>query len=215
MDMIAEVVDQCAQLPDLIFVRSLMGPIQERELPPIVFLGHGFICQKHKILNQLGRHIPVIGPDLDGPSVLVQDHLCLRKIKVYGAPLMAPFPQNTGQLRHPFEQRHQLPVPFRLLWIAFFQDLSHTGIAHTLIHTDDGLRDLRIHDLPFSIHKHDAAQRQPFLTRVEGADPVGQLMGQHGDHPVRKIHAGPPLQSLLVQRAVLLDIIRHIRDMHA
>ncbi len=38
-------------------------------------------------------------------------------------------------------------------------------------------------------------------------------MRQHGDHTVHKVNGSPPLKRLDVQRAVLLHIIGHVRDM--
>ena len=72
-----------------------------------------------------------------------------------------------------------------------------------------------IHDIPFFIHRHQAAQRQTVLPRIQGADPVGQGMGQHGDHPVHQVNAGSPLQRLHIQGAALLHIIGHIRNVHS
>ena len=193
MDMIAEIIDKRAQFSNLIVIRSLVGPVQKGKLPPVILLGHGFICQKHKVLNQLGRHIPVVRSDLHGPSVFIQHHLRLRKIEIYGTPLMPLLTQDTGQLRHPLKQGNQPLIPSDLLRILFFQDLRYAGIAHALVHTDHRLRDLRIHHFPFCIYPHNTAQGQTVLPRVEGADPVGQLVGQHGDHPVRKVYTGSAL----------------------
>ena len=72
-----------------------------------------------------------------------------------------------------------------------------------------------IHHISGRADCHDAGQCQSVLPCVQGTDPIGKLMGKHGDHPVRQIDACPPFQRLPVQGASLLHIVCHIGNMHA
>ena len=72
-----------------------------------------------------------------------------------------------------------------------------------------------VQHFPLLIDGHNAGKSQPVLSFVQGTDPVGQAARQHGNHPVHQIHGGSPLKRFPVQRAPLLYIICHIRDMDA
>ena len=79
---------------------------------------------------------------------------------------------------------------------------------------NDGLRYLMGYHHALRIYRHDAAEGQPVLSRIQRADAIGKGMGQHRDYPVYQIHAGAPLKRLPVDCAVLLDIVGHICDMN-
>ena len=80
---------------------------------------------------------------------------------------------------------------------------------------DHRLRNLMVRDNPLLIHRHDTAEGKPVFPGVQRTDPVGKPVREHRDHPVCQIHTGAPLLCLPVDRAVLLDIIRHVRYMDA
>ena len=67
-------------------------------------------------------------------------------------------------------------------------------------------------DLPLWINTHDAAQCQPVLALIQRTDPIAQCPRQHRNHSVRQIDAGPPPSRLTIQKAVLPDIMGHIRN---
>ena len=206
--------DEGQHIFHLVAVGIFMGPVQKRNLPLTVLPGHRLIGQKHEILYNPGGHIGLVCPDFHRMSLLVQKHLAFRKIKVNGpSPGTIP-PEKRGEVPHLIEQRHQLLIGGGGFLIAF-QNLFHRRVSHPAVHPDHRLRNLMINDPALAVDGHQAAERQPVLPLIQGADSVGEPRGQHGDHPVHQINAGSPFQGLPVQGASPLNVIAHIRDMHA
>ncbi len=58
-------------------------------------------------------------------------------------------------------------------------------------------------------------EREAVLARVERADLVGQLLGQHGQHPVDQVDARRALTGLGVDRRVPRHVVTHVGDVHA
>ena len=71
-----------------------MGTVHEGQLLPVIILGDRLIGQQHKILDNPCGHISVIRLDVYRPSIFIQYHLRLRKIKINGSPLASPAPQD-------------------------------------------------------------------------------------------------------------------------
>ena len=71
------------------------------------------------------------------------------------------------------------------------------------------------HNNTLFIDIHKAAHRQPVTSRIQGTDSIRESVGQHRDYAVHKVHAGSPLVRLLIERALLLYIMAHIRDVNA
>ena len=70
-------------------------------------------------------------------------------------------------------------------------------------------------DIAAFIQLHQAGERQAQHALVQAADAVGQLLGQHGHHLVGIVHAGGTVKGFVVQLTAGLDVVRHIRNMHA
>ena len=77
-----------------------------------------------------------------------------------------------------------------------------------------GFGDLIVQNLSFPVDFHDTAQSQSVLSCIQGTDPIGKGMGQHGNHPVHQINTGSPFDSLSVKSRIFLYIIGHIRNVH-
>ena len=148
-------------------------------------------------------------------TVFVQMDLRLREIKVNGTPFSSVLPEKLCQYVHLLQHGNNICVSLRKVLVLVRQDLFHLGVAHAMVRADHTLHDLMACHLAFFINIHKTAQGQPVQPFIERADPVGEGMGQHGNHPVCQINAGAPFQGLPVQSAVFLDIIGHIRDMNA
>ena len=186
---VAEIVDKGGQRLYLVFIRRLVGSVEERHLPPEILLRHSLVCQQHEILNEPRGHISLVGPDLHRLPPLIQDQLGFGEIEVNGSSPVASLPQYTGELRHPGEHGNHVLIFFHLLRIFPSQYPADTCVAHAVIYPDHSLSNLVVCHLPALIYGHDTAQGQPVLPRVQRADPVGQPVGQHGDHPVCQVHA--------------------------
>ena len=212
-DVVAEILDEALETLDFLRVRRLMHPVEKGDLLPVKILRHGLVRNEHEILDKLRGIVPVIGKNLRGMAIFVQMNLRLREIKVDRAAFSSVLPEKLCQYVHIFQHGDHIGVVFCKLRVLVRQDLFHLGVAHAMVRADHTLHDLMACHLAFFINIHKTAQGQPVQPFIERADPVGEGMGQHGNHPVCQINAGAPFQGLPVQSAVFLDIIGHIRDM--
>ena len=74
---------------DLFRIRILMGSVYKGIISGTVFLCHGFIGKKHKILNDPGCHIGLVRLYVNSFSCCVEYDLAFRKIKINGTSCMA------------------------------------------------------------------------------------------------------------------------------
>ena len=74
--------------------------------------------------------------------------------------------------------------------ILIRKELHHTGIGQLGITPDDGLHHAGIQKVCLLIKVHDAGECIAVLSLIQRADAVGELVGQHRDHPVHKVDAG-------------------------
>ena len=88
-------------------------------------------------------------------------------------------------------------------------------IGHPLRGAENGFDDLVVQYLAVGVHGHDAGEGQPVHVGVEGADAVGELLRQHGDHPVGKVHRGGAVECLQVQGGIFGHIVGHVGDVDA
>ena len=80
--MIPEIPDKGCQIADSVRIRLLMCAIYKRKFQPEKMLCNRFICNQHKIFDQIGRGIALIWLYLDWISVFVQKYFGFRKIKI-------------------------------------------------------------------------------------------------------------------------------------
>ncbi len=66
-----------------------------------------------------------------------------------------------------------------------------------------------------AIDFHQARLHQPIDVRIEAAQAGRQLRGEHVHGPLREVHRRAALVRLPVERPVLGDVARDVRDMHA
>ena len=139
----------------------------------------------------------------------------LGKIEVDGA---APAParvENLEQLVHQLEHRHERRVLRQRRRIAVGQDGVHLRIGHARVAVDDAVVHLVAHDVAAAIHFHQARLHEPIDVRVQAAQTGGQLRREHVDRALREVHRRAALVGFLVERASLLHVVRHVRDVHA
>ena len=67
---------------------------------------------------------------------------------------------------------------------------------------------------PGAVHFHDDAHHQPVDLRIERADAVRKLLGQHGNGAIGKIDRRAAQARLAIERRTAADVMRHVRDVH-
>ena len=157
MNRISKVIDERGELVDLLAVRLLMRPVQKRCVLPEVILCNRLVGDQHKVLDDLRCNIALVRLDRNRDSLLIQNHLRLREIKVDRTALHALFPQNSRKRLHAQKHRNQLLILCDRCRVMVCKDLLHVGVGHPSIHADDRLRNLMVNDLPLGIYGHDTA----------------------------------------------------------
>ncbi|MNP39078.1 hypothetical protein D3C76_1326340 [compost metagenome] len=112
---IPEVADKLHEVEQLLRIRLLVDPVQERYLHPIEMLRHGFVGSKHKFLNNLFRNGTLPLDNRGGFALFVHQNLRFLEVKVDGSPAHAFVPQLQSQLLHQQEVVHQSGIPLHQL----------------------------------------------------------------------------------------------------
>ena len=71
-----------------------------------------------------------------------------------------------------------------------------------------------LHDLPILVQFEDGAERVPVLVGAEGAEVIGQHLGQHRNGPVDEVHTRGALHGFFLNPATGPHIVGHVRDVH-
>ena len=69
---VTEVVDQDRKPADLFLIGLFVGPVQKRDLLPVVILCHRLVGRQHKILNEHGGRVPLPGYQSLRPPLFIQ-----------------------------------------------------------------------------------------------------------------------------------------------
>ena len=118
--------------------------------------------------------------------------------------------------------RHQLGValtlfalnPLLQLRLGGLHNIGNLVVSQPAVGVNDRLVKLVACHLTQCRDFHLAHHRQPIDFRFERAQPVRQLFGQHWHHMPRKIHRRCAINRLFIERALGLNIMRHVRDRH-
>ena len=174
---------------------------------------HGLVGQQHELLDQTHAVQPHGLLDVDRKAFLVQLHPRLGEVEVEastGGPLLT---QDLGQATKHLQRRQQglELVPRRL---ALDQVLGLL-IGEPVAAPDHALVKAALADVPLAVHRRDHRVGEPVLVGLEGDRAVGEVLRQHGDHPVDQVDGGAALECLLVDRASLLHVMAYVRDVNA
>ena len=179
----------------------------------------GFVRFHHEHLDQgVGERV-VLGVRIDDAPVLVELELDFGEVEV-DHPRFAPTRLD--------EARERVHIPDGLdelvrvggvglgVFLCFFEiavdERLRLKVGHALARFDQRLTERARADVARSVVADDRGLRvaeDPFL---EGADPVGEDLGEHGDHETREVHGVSAFLRFLVERGVLLDVVRDVRD---
>ena len=156
MDMISKVIDKGTQLFDFFRIRHFVGTIYKRNLLPEIILCNRLICRQHKVLDNLCRRVTVIRFNVCRVSLLIQDYLRLREIKVDGTTFPAFCTQQICHFLHIKKHLHKIFVLF--CFLRFFQcnNFVYIRITHAAVNVDNRLCDPMIHNVSFGIDFHNA-----------------------------------------------------------
>ena len=209
-------LQQTVQTLQLFGVGLLMHAVHKGDLLHPGKVGGALVCQQHELLD---HGFALAGGALfhiDAVAVLIEDQLYLAALDIHAAALLAQAGTVAVQLLHGRQLCQYLVVLAGQLVIGVAgQQGVDLGVHALDPAADDGLDKAVIGQVAVLIQPHQAGESQPQHALVQAADAVGQLLGQHGHHLVGIVHAGGTVKGFVVQLTAGLDVVRHIRNMHA
>jgi hypothetical protein len=171
------------------------------------------VGEDHRLLDHVGRLGPLAHLHLDGRDVVLgQDDLGLDRLEVEPAARDTPLTDRTSDAVESAQRPLALLVGKRLLAVQIRLDGL---VVEAAVGTDDRGRQPVGLDHGVGRKVHDHRERQAVLIRVERADLVGELLGQHRQDAVDKIHTRCAPARLAVERGVPRHVVRDIGDVHA
>src|SRR3989344_4236786 len=152
--------------------------------------------------------------DLFNAAVFVADDLCFGGLEVHSAARLARDEQRTV---HVMQVEQVLDA---VLALAGFraarigQDGCDLGVREARVAEHNGRVELVRMHLALGGDQHVADHAQALHLGVERAEPVAELLGQHGDHAARKVHAGGTVVGIDVDGAARFHIVAHVGNRH-
>ncbi|MNC02800.1 hypothetical protein D3C75_501830 [compost metagenome] len=214
-DMIAKVSGKRHKVLQLLLIRVLVNPVQERNLKPVEMLGNRLIGSQHEFLNNLLSYRTLSLNNIDRLTVLIHNNFALFKIKINRS---APHPrpaQLHSQLFHQAEVLNQRTITLQQLRILILNDFADIGIGHSFFGPDYARKDIMLHDLHMLVKLHLTGHGEPVHFRIKTADPVRQPVRQHWNNPVYQIDAASTVIRFLVQLRVFTHIVANVSNMNA
>ena len=112
-----------------------MNAVQKRQFLPETVFRNGFIGRQHKIFDQIGCFIALIGFNGNGMSFCIQMNLTLRKIKVQRASFTPFCTQKLRQSAHAQKHGNKFFI-FFLCFPVICQNRCNLCIGHAAVHPD-------------------------------------------------------------------------------
>ena len=207
-----------ALLKDLHLVRRglVVDTEEEGQLVLDAEGGRGGIGQQHKLLNHIFAETAVPGQNIHRHTVLVEDDLRLAALQVQAASGVPVADELFIEGAH-LHQCGQHPV------VLFADGLVGAAVKEGVdlaVYALDRRTDQRLFkavgdQAALVVQLHQRRKGQAVLPLVEGADAVGELLGQHRDHRAGVVDGGAALIGVPVDGASLGDIVAHIGDVDA
>ena len=193
-----------------VFVGSLVHPIDARKFPPAQVTRHGLVGRDHEFFDHPVGDGPFRAPDVRGHVVVVEQDFRVRQLEVEAPAGAPPVHEEVGQLLHRPKGLDELRVFRDDRRVPVHKDLSDLGVGESGRAVDRRREELRPLHFPFAVDLQQRRPGQPVGLRLEAADAGGQHRRQHGQGPVREIHAGAAGMGLAVQNGAPGHVMGHV-----
>ena len=177
-------------------------------------VGAAHVGGQHGLLDELVRVVAGARHDLFDAAVLVANDLRFSGFKIHRAALLARNEQGTIDVVQ-VEQVLDAVLALGGLGAARVgQDRCYLGIGKARVAVHHGRVELVGVHLALGGDEHVADHAQALDFGVQGTKPVAELLGQHGDHAARKVHAGGAVVGIDVDGAAGLHVVAHVGNGH-
>ena len=209
-------LQQSVQTLQLLGIGLLVHTVDKGDLLDAGKVSRALVGQQHEFLD---HGLALTGGallDVDAVAVLVKDELDFTALNVHASALLAQAGTVAVQLLHGGQLSQNLVVlALELVVGTAGQQGVDLGVHALDTAADDRLDKAVVGQVAVLVQTHQAGERQAQHALVQAADAVGQLLGQHGHHLVGIVHAGGTVEGFVVQLTAGLDVVGHIRNMHA
>ena len=192
----------------------LVHAVQAHVLAQADEVGAAHVGRQHALFDQAVRVVARARHDLLDVAGLVAHDLRLDGVEVDRA---APLPRAQQGAVHlvQVQQVGHARAPLRGLGPARVgQDGRHLGVGQARVAVHHRRVQLVGMHLALRGDQHVAHHAQALHLGVERAQAVAELLGQHGDHAARKVHAGGAVVGVDVDRAARRHVVAHVGNGH-
>ena len=210
---ISKSVCELFEFKDFLRVWLFMNAVQRRNAARFEIFRHCLIGNQHKLLDQAMRNIPLT-PDDSGhlPFGVKREHP-LGKIEIDRASPGASLVENQRQIPHIAKSIREGRVT-RVGHRITLDNLIYRGIGHPLGRTNHAGDKFRIRYFSTSIEMEKHAHHEAVFMRIQRANTIGKLFGEHGHSTIRKVDGCASQTSLTVKGRVSFDIMGDVGNMH-
>ncbi len=208
----AELLEELAQLGELVLGGRVVDAVQRRVLARGEEVGGAHVGGEHALLDQAVGIVAHLGDDLRDLAVIVEDHARLGGLEVNRAALRARLEQHAEELVELLEvgeQRGKFGAHGRVLVV---QGRRNLRVGQARVRPDHRGVEAVVPDLAGGRDVHVGDHGQALDLRVERAQAVGELLGQHRDDAAREVHRVAAIEGILVERAGGIDVVRDVGD---
>ena len=208
----AELLEELAQLGELVLGRRVVDAVQRRMLAAGEKVGCAHVGGEHALLDEAVGVVAHLGHDLRDLAVVVEDHAGFGGLEVDRAALGTRLQQHAEELVEVLEvgqQGREFGPGRRIVLVQRRRDL---GVGQARVRPDHRGVEAVVLDLAGGRDRHVGHHGKALDLRVERAQAVGELLGQHRDDAAREVHRVAAVEGVLVERAGGVDIVRDVGD---
>ena len=215
-ELVAEVLENLAQVDEAVGVRGIVDAVDRGLLREQELLRDRLVRRQHELLDQAVSQVARLRHDADDEALVVEHDVGVGKVEVDRAARLPPLAQLRREGRHVakvLEERSvAVLVGVRRPALEQPRDLR---VGHPLGALDDPLDELGGEDAPLPVRLDERRENEAVDSGIQGAETVGEVLGQHRQDPARKIDARAPGPRLVVERRPFPHVVGDVGDVHS
>ena len=195
-----------------------MNPIKGRNLVLLQKTGRRHVGAQHALFNDLVSIVTVHGHDFLDLALGIEHNLRFGGLEVDRSALGARPTQQFVQVIQIMQVRQEIRVlgsqPVSLLGIRALQHVADLVVGQPGVTAHHCLIEGVTADVARCADGHVGDHAEAVDVRIQGAQAIGELLRQHGDHVIREVHRIAPANGLFIQRRTRTHIVGHIGNRH-
>ena len=179
----------------LLALGRLVDAVDERPLLLGDELGHRLVRGDHELFYDALRE-EALGPqDVFYAPFHIEDQVRLGKVESRLPCVLPPVLEQHGKLAHLLQARHQGLDRASCLRVFLDQGVLHLPVCEPRRAFNDGPVEGRLHEAALRVVPQSGRHRHSFFVRVEAANDVRELLGEHRYDGAGEVDARPSLSA--------------------